>query len=275
MLQFEIDKRSCTQCGTCAMDCPARIIAMEDNGYPSISPEKEATCYKCEHCLAICPTGSVSILGLKPQNSIPLADGYPDPKALETLIKGRRSVRAYKDENLDPALFQRLLDVAWHAPTGVNSRQVLFTVLDDKKKVAALRDEVMAGLVRLHREGLMPKGSEYFVRFIEIWEKHKVDIIFRNAPHLLVTSAPKHVACPKEDCMIAMSYFELFAQSNGVGTLWNGLAKWAIDDLVPEAKRRLAIPEDHKIGYAMVFGKPAVRYARTVQHSPTLINRAM
>ena len=37
-------------------------------------------------------------------------------------------------------------------------------------------------------------------------------------------------------------------------------------------RQLLGIPEDHLIGYVMVFGKPAVHYARTVQHGPALIN---
>jgi nitroreductase len=133
----------------------------------------------------------------------------------------------------------------------------------------------MAGLVRLSKEGAMPKGSEYYSRFIELWEKHKVDILFRDAPHLLIATAPKNVACPKEDCMIALSYFELFAQANGVGTLWNGLVKGAINDLLPEIREHLDIPEDHLFGYAMTFGIPAVHYARTVQHAPAIIHRAL
>lgn len=248
---------------------------MAEEGYPFIALEKELTCYRCEHCLAICPEGSISILGLKASDSRPLNGGYPDSVALETLIKGRRSVRRYRDENLDPALFQQLLDVAWHAPTGVNSRQVRFTVLDDKEKVATLRDEVMAGLVRLAKEGGLAKGKEYYTRFIDLWEKHKVDILFRHAPHLLIVTAPKDVACPVQDCLIAMSYFELYAQANGVGTLWNGLAKGAISDLLPELRQRLGIPDDHLFGYVMSFGLPAVHYARTVQHGPAIIHRAL
>jgi nitroreductase/NAD-dependent dihydropyrimidine dehydrogenase PreA subunit len=275
MIDFILNRDSCTQCGDCAGDCPSRIIVMGEDGYPAIAVEKEATCLRCEHCLSICPTGAISILGFKAGESRRLSGGYPDPEQLETLIKGRRSVRRYKPENLDPELLQRLLDVAWHAPTGVNSRQVLFTVLDDKDKVAAIRDEVMNGLVRLARDGKLPKGAEYFTRFIQIWDKHKVDLIFRDAPHMLIASAPGNVASPKEDCMIALSYFELYAQSCGVGTLWNGLAKWAIDKLLPETRQRLGIPGDHLFGYAMLFGKPAVHYARTVQHSPALIHRAL
>ena len=77
------------------------------------------------------------------------------------------------------------------------------------------------------------------------------------------------------DCLIALSYFELFAQANGIGTVWNGLAKWAINDLVPATRHLLGIPDDHLIGYVMAFGKPAVQYYRTVQHGPALIHRAL
>ncbi len=273
MIDFKVDKGTCTQCGLCAGDCPSRIIVMDEEGYPAIATEKEPACLRCEHCLAICPTAAISILGFRPEDSLLLKGGYPDPLQLETLIKGRRSVRRYKPENLDSELLQKLLDVAWHAPTGVNSRQVRFTVIDDRAKVARLRNEVMNGLIRLDKEGLLPASKAYYAKFVKIWGKHKVDLIFRDAPHLLIASAPKSLSTPKEDCMIAMTCFELYAQACGVGTLWNGIATWAIDEMLPEIRHSLNIPDDHLFGYAMLFGKPAVHYSRTVQHRPALIHR--
>ena len=273
MIDFKVDEDKCTQCGSCSKDCPSRIIVMDGEGFPTIAPEKEPACLRCEHCLAICPVGAISILGYRPEESLPLKGGYPDPLQLETLIKGRRSVRRYKPENLDPALMQKLLDVAWHAPTGVNSRQVRFTVLDECAKVTRLREEVMEGLVRLDREGKLPASKTYYAKFVKVWEKHRIDLIFRDAPHLLIASAPKKLSCPKEDCLIALTTFELYAQTCGVGTLWNGIAAWAIDEMLPEIRRSLGIPDDHLFGYAMLFGKPAVHYARTVQHRPALIHR--
>ena len=273
MLEFKIDDQTCTTCGLCVADCPARIIAMEDGGFPVIAPENEAACYRCQHCLAICPTEAVSILGLKPENSRPLAGNYPDACQMETLIKGRRSVRRYRDENLEPELLEHLLEVAWHAPTGVNSRQVRFTVVDDREKLAHLRGEVMAGLGRLVRDSALPEGLRFYADFVRLWDEKGIDTIFRGAPHLLVASVPKNVPSPMPDCLIALSYFELFAQANGVGTVWNGLAKWAINDLLPETRQRLGIPEDHLVGYVMAFGRPAVCYARTVQHGPAIIHR--
>ena len=273
MIDFSVNRQTCTRCDLCVLDCPARIIAMSDDGFPAIDPEKETTCYRCQHCLAICPTGAVSILGLTPQASHPLAGNTPEPEQMKTLIKGRRSVRRYREENLPPDLLQNLLEVAWHAPTGVNSRQVLFTVVDDRQKLAVLRDEVMSGLARLVRENALPDRLAFFADFVRVWEERRQDIIFRNAPHLVIATAPQQVATPQQDCLIALTYFELYAQANGVGTVWDGLAKWAINDLLPEFRSRLGIPGDHVFGFAMVFGWPAHSYTRTVQHSPVLINR--
>lgn len=273
MLDFIINQQTCTKCGECVVDCPARIISWGDDGFPVIVAEKEATCYRCQHCLAICPTGAVSILGLKPKDSRPLAGNFPDPGQLEILIKGRRSVRRYQEENLDPGLLQQLLEVAWHAPTGVNSRQVLFTVVDDRAKMVQLRDEVLAGLAQVVKNNGLPEGRGYFADFVRMWDEEKIDVLFRGAPHLLIASVPANVPTPLQDCVIALSYFELFAQANGVGTVWDGLAKWAINDLVPATRERLGIPADHLIGYVMAFGRPAVHYVRTVQHGPALIQR--
>lgn len=202
MIDFKVNRQSCTLCGECIVDCPSRIISLAEDGYPTIVPEKDGTCYRCQHCLAICPTGSVSILGQHASGSRPLKGAFPDSDSLETLIKGRRSVRRFKPENLEPALFQRLLDVAWQAPTGVNSRQVRFTVLDSHDKVVQLRDEVMAGLTRLVNNNALPEGMGFFANFVSIWEQHHSDVIFRDAPHLLIASAPHSVASPMQLSLI-------------------------------------------------------------------------
>ena len=272
MLQFKVNEQVCTRCGLCVADCLARIIAMGE-GLPAIAPENETVCYQCQHCLAVCPSAAISILGLRPEDSALLVGTFPAPGQMEALIKGRRSVRSYREENLEPALLQHLLEVAWYAPTGINSRQVRFTVVDDREKLAALRVEVMAGLGRLVRGHALPEGMEFMADIVRLWEEQGIDTLFRGAPHLLIASAPRDVVTPIPDCLIALSYFELFAQANGVGTVWDGLAKIAINDLLPETRKTLGIPDDHLIGYAMAFGMPALHHPRTVQHAAALIHR--
>jgi len=269
MVQFQIDEERCIQCGECAEDCPAGVITLED--YPVITNEEG--CYRCLHCFAVCPTGAVSILGKDPDASMPLAGNLPDAARLETLIKGRRTIRRYSDRDLDPALIDELLDIACHAPTGVNAQSVLFTVVRQRRVMNALREEVLAYLTKLKEEGGLPDGfaGQYLGGAVKAWQQNKVDIIFRGAPHLLITSAPANAPCPVQDTHIALTTFQLMAHARGVGTVWDGMFMMALA-VYPGLAARLAIPEDHIIGYAMAFGKPAVEYHRTVQRGPALVN---
>ena len=269
MLQFQIDEERCIQCGECAEDCPAGVINLED--YPIIT--NEDGCFQCQHCLAVCPTGAVSILNRNPDDSTLLEGNMPDPFRLETLIKGRRSVRRYSDRDLDAALIDELLDIAWHAPTGVNAQSVLFTVVREGRVMNKLRQEVLFELARLKDEGKLPSGfaGQYLGGAVKAWQKDSTDIIFRGAPHLLVTSAPKDAPCPAQDTIIALTTFQLMAHARGVGTVWDGMFMMALS-VIPDLAARIGIPADHIMGYAMVFGEPAVEYHRTVQRGRAIIN---
>lgn len=269
MIDFRVDEERCIQCGECAADCPAGVIALDD--YPKIT--NEAGCIQCQHCLAICPTAAVSILGLDPEDSLPLTDNLPEPERLATLIKGRRTVRRYKDSDLDAGLIDELLEVACHAPTGVNARGVLFTVVRERSVMQGLRQEIMLDLAKLKEAGKLPAGfvGQYLGYTLKAWQDGGKDIMFRGAPHLLLTSAPKDCPCPVQDAHIALTTFQLMAHVRGVGTVWDGIFMMALA-LLPHLAGRLGIPDDHTIGYAMAFGEPAVEYQRTVQRGPARVN---
>jgi nitroreductase/NAD-dependent dihydropyrimidine dehydrogenase PreA subunit len=269
MIQFQIDEELCIQCGECAEDCPAGIISLDE--YPKITDEEG--CIRCQHCLAVCPTAAVSILGRDPAASILLEGNLPEPAKLETLIKGRRSVRRYSSREIDPELIDELLEIAWHAPTGVNAQSVLFTVVREREVMNKLREEVLTQLAKLKDENRLPPGSagQYLNGAVKAWQEKGIDIIFRGAPHLLVTSAPKDAPCPVQDTHIALATFQLMAHARGLGTVWDGIFMMTLS-VIPDLPARLGIPENHIMGYAMVFGEPAVQYHRTVQRSPARVN---
>lgn len=273
MLDFRVDRETCIQCGECVRDCPYGIIELVDE-YPAIAADREEQCIRCQHCLAVCSTGALSILGKDPAQSIALKSAMPSAQQVETLIKARRSVRHYKKEPVDPDTIAHLLDVVAHCPTGVNNRQLLFTVIEDQDTMQQLRDETFAGVRRAVQEKRLPQGLEFFEGIVEAWDKGR-DILFRGAPHLLIVSCPKDSPSPEADPIIALSYFELMACAMGLGTVWDGLAKWALTAILPEMTGKLGIPADHHIGYMMVFGKPAIRYQRTVQRGDPQVNRVV
>lgn len=268
MIDFRIDTNACIQCGECAADCPAGIIAMED--FPVMVDETR--CYRCQHCYAVCPTGAVSILGLTAGVDTPKPN-LPTPGQMSDLITWRRSVRRYKDENLDPALIDDLVATTAHAPTGVNAQGVVFTVVRDKAFMATLRQETLTRLGTLVDAGKLPEGlvAQYLGWAVHAWRTQKKDAIFRGAPHMLVTSTPPGIACPVQDVHIALTTFELLASTRGLGTLWDGMFMMALA-VCPEIREILRIPADHAIGYALLFGRPAVQYHRPVRRGPAKVN---
>ena len=92
----------------------------------------------------------------------------------------------------------------------------------------------------------------------------KEDVIFRGAPHMIVISSPIDAPCKDIDPIINLSYFELLAQSLGVGTLWCGFAQICLK-IFPELCSFLEIPDKYKPAYVMLFGPTDTKYARTIQ----------
>ena len=264
MLQFQVDQQKCTRCGQCAQDCPSRIIEQAGDAVPVIRPENEERCIRCQHCLAVCPAAAIHIFGRDPANSIQLqAASFPKLDQMLNLVRGRRSVRKYKDENVDPALLQRLLAALGNVPSAVNRMPLIFQVIDDKDVMGRLRTKTLQGLQEAIQAGHIPEQHAYLVQAAPAWFDRKIDVIFRGAPHMLVVVAGPESICPQEDVNLALAYFELLAQSAGLGTVWCGLAKMAMEAL-PSVKAAVGIP-DGQYYYTMLFGTPAVQYSRTVQ----------
>ncbi|WP_320169733.1 nitroreductase family protein [Maridesulfovibrio sp.] len=270
MSGFAVDEELCIQCGLCTQDCVFGLIEM--NGFPAIADESR--CIGCQHCLAVCPTGAISIMGKSAEDCDSLKGTLPDEDQMSLLIRGRRSVRMYRPEPIAPERIGKLVETAWNAPTGVNSQSVLVTLMDDPAQVRAFSDHVYGLLDVAIRNGTMPDISvSSYLEWALKAKENGVDVIFREAPHLIIASAPKDAPTPTADTIIFLSYFELMANSMKIGTLWNGFLHSILRLIFPELKTKLGIPEDHEIGYAMIFGKPALKYARTVDRGPARINR--
>lgn len=270
MTSFTVDQNLCIGCEECVRDCPVGIIRMEE-AVPTITPRREKRCIRCLHCVAVCKPGAISIHGVSPQQCTPIRGRFPATDAMEILVKGRRSVRRFSQQPVEKDLIHRLIHTASHAPTGKNNRGLLFTVVDDAETMRTLRTEVMEGVRQALQQGTAHREAAFFEAAVARWDAGH-DIVFRHAPHLLWVTAPAVNSTPHADPFIALSTFELLAASAGLGTLWCGFAKWAIAELAPQIARRMNIPEDHHTGYVMLFGKPAVRYHRTVEHGPATVN---
>ena len=257
-LNFRVDAEKCIQCDSCVKDCPSEIIHRKG----TVPEAAEGGCLECQHCLAVCPSGAISVFGLKPENSLPLLDGaIPSHQQMKTFVRGRRSVRQFLDEEVPPALIDELLADLAHAPTGCNDRDLTFSLVPNREAMGFLRERVIQSIEAKQEAGAVPSG--FISQAVTAYRKDGRDLLFRGAPHLLIVSPGEKATCGHEDVVLALAYFEMLAQSAHLGTTWCGVLKF-IADMAPETRTMLGLAPDAYF-YAMMFGKPAVTYARTVQ----------
>lgn len=261
---FVVDKDKCIGCARCVKDCIAYALALDENNKPYLSKDGENRCISCQHCMAVCPVGAISILNKNPENSDPVWNHNPD--AVLNLIKSRRSTRHYKSENLDAETLQKLKDMLNWTPTGCNFHKLHFAFVEDKDIMDKIRDYVNKKLIKILTGNIVNKIKTKFSHYKDALVNGE-DVIFRGAPHMVVVSAPINAPCVNIDPVIALSYFELYANSLGVGTCWCGFAHICMQ-LFPELAIQMKVPHGYKIAYVMLFGKPDIKYSRTTQPEP-------
>jgi len=262
---FASNPSRCIRCGACVRDCPSRIIHMPDNKPPFVAEAADPGCLHCQHCLAVCPKAAVTVDGMMPEGSLGLSPAEPGALPTEAqvrrLARGRRTVRQYRKEDVDRAVLARLIEDLAYTPTGRNRRALGVCVIDSMEVMGRFRGMLIEACRRKAGDKQFALASQVVAE----WEKGS-DLILRGAPHAIAVYAPLDAACPQEDVVLALAYFELLAQSAGVGTTWCGLLKWVLES-EPELKRAFGLPAENIYFYTLLFGAPDVRYARTVQRA--------
>ena len=260
---FEVDETKCVKCGACVRDCAFRALKMDDVKPRMAYPDR---CMKCQHCLAVCPTGAVVFDGKRPEDSVPTGDlPLPSLESVENWMRTRRSVRRFAAEDVDRATLDRILAALGNAPTGCNAHSLTFTCFPTRESMDGFRRDFISVIER-HRDGakLLPRWLA--VPAIKL-RKGGEDMFFRGASGMLVVSSDETapgVTTPREDVTIACAHFEMLANAAGIATCWCGFLKM-VQQEVPELLEQTIGLRRTTPFYAMLFGRPAVRYVRGVQ----------
>ena len=268
MKKMEIDKTLCSGCGKCARDCMVGAIEFDREAkIPRFAKDGAEICISCQHCVAVCPTGALSINGVGAENCSPLGE-LPEVEKMENLIRQRRSIRRFSGNELPPETIEKLKNMLHWTPTGCNNHGLQFFIAG-KKEIAefkAVSDRWVRFMIKSGIMGLLlPRYRRYFNDVLA-----GADVIYRRAPHLIIVMAPKNAPCCKTDQVIALTQFDLFAQTLGVGTCWCGFAEYAFR-LIPQLRKMIGCPKGYVIGGAMLFGKPSVEYCRATKPSEFIV----
>lgn len=151
-----IDGDKCNGCGLCVAVCPSGTISMI-GGKAVVTGDRSLA---CGHCAAVCPTGAVEVTALNgktldfrnfPLDRRWLPPGEFDAAALVRLMASRRSCRNFKDLSVDRSLLDDLVRAAVTAPSATNSQMWTFTVLPSREALLACGEKVLGFYRRLNR----------------------------------------------------------------------------------------------------------------------------
>ena len=273
MSLFEVNTQTCNKDGICAANCPMGIIEMQKGEFPIPSDDAEEICIRCGHCVAICPTASLSHREMSVEKCPPInKELYISLAQCEQFLRARRSIRTYKEKSVPKNELLKLLDLARYAPTGHNSQGVEWLVLGNRDELRRLAGITVDWIRQMLKN--MPEFALAFHldRVVRQWEEGE-DIILRGAPNLIVAHAGKDDPMEPTSSAIALSHLELAATSMDLGCCWAGAIHAAATTFPPMAEA-LKLPENHICQGAMMVGYPKYKYHRLpLRKSPQVIWR--
>ncbi|HEY3447619.1 MAG TPA: nitroreductase family protein [Myxococcales bacterium] len=271
---------ACKGCGLCVEVCPNKCLKLADGKARTDDP-RARRCIHCGHCVLVCPNGALSLEGLASRDLVPLSPSGIGYEQLLSFLHARRSIRKFKDQPVERASIEKVLEAAAVAPMGIPPHTTEVLVLDRRDELdhlAAAVREGYEGLLKAYRNPIarqivrISAGAEKFhairTHVLEIAEDANArfratgeDRYTYRAPVAMLFHANRWEIAYWTNAVLAATYAMLAAQSLGLGAILLDIVA-PIVDRSPALRRRWAIPKDNVPVLTLMLGHPKTRFAR-------------
>lgn len=268
---IKVNLDMCTKCQLCLKACPANLFSMKDGSINFQDPNH--WCIKCGHCLSICPTQAVEY------DLSPFFSEYSKniPHQLLSLLN-QRSIRNYSEEEVSSDKIEFILEAMRYSASGHNLQGCKYIVIKDRKVQQILSDYTIKSMkkflvliklryfIKLFIPSILfellndPSTSVGIKSMIADYEQGK-DVIFFNAPLVILIYYPEMGEMSLIDPMIAATNGIHAAHLLGLGSCWMGFVMQAIAKS-KKIKKYLGIPKHHRICAVFTLGHPQLNYSR-------------
>lgn len=280
-----IDRERCTGCGLCVKVCKGQPLSLHENSSGKtvlVDQERIFGCIGCGQCVTVCPEECIEITGrdLSPDDTLPFPEQRADFTQLLHLMRGRRSVRTFARRDVTQEELDNILEAVATAPMGLPPSDVEILVLHGREQVQEFAHDLVGAMKKsrwffskpmrallypfLGKEGVTVFG-EFLLPIIDTFiekRRHGEDYLFYDAPLTLYFHAAPY-ADPL-DPVISATYAMLAAESLGLGSCMIGTPSYFLK-YSKKLKAKYAIaPKNHQ-GIALIIGKPAVKYRKSLQ----------
>jgi len=265
-----IDESKCKKDGICAAECPMSIIGWQKDQYPVAVNGAEQLCINCGHCVASCPHGAMTHKEMAPEDCLAFdPDMVLSQTQTEHFLRNRRSIRNFKKATVDKETLSNIIKIASHAPSGHNCQPVQWQVLSGRETIKPYTELVIEWMKKVIEENPEMAGPMHLDMIVSAWEAD-MDVVTRRAPNLILVNGSAQNPMAPDACKIAMTYFDIAAQSFGVGTCWCGYFFMALM-FYPPLKEALGIDKNTSNSGVMMAGYPKIKYQRMpVRNSPDI-----
>jgi nitroreductase len=179
------------------------------------------------------------------------------------LLKTRRSVRNYQDEDVSSELLMEIIQDACLAPSGGNRQTWRFIIINDRETIARLSEESRTNLVAELDNDPASTAKRY-----EAALRNPKFNVFYNAPSLVIICGDKRSHSLRVDCALAASYFMLSAAARGLGTCWVDLGARIHD---PKLREEIGLTDDLSIVAPIIIGYPKAIPAIPPRNAPVIL----
>ncbi len=168
-------------------------------------------------------------------------------------IRKRRSIRAYKPEQLADDELSQIIEAGRFAPSGGNNQTSHFVVVQNAQTLNKLKRLVVAEFAKMEvAEDTYKSLKTSILRS----KKGDYDFIF-GAPTLIIASNRRGYGNAMADCAVALENMMLAATSLQIGSCWINQLRWLADnEHVKEYLTKLEISEDEIVCGALALGYP-------------------
>lgn len=269
MAILKVDRNVCKSCGKCTEVCGMGIIKMGIEDLPILSfPD---ACCACGHCVASCPNAALDN-DKAPLIKQAILHNFPviDADTAAAFLRSRRSVRNYQSVSVPRESILKLLEIARYAPSGHNSQGLSYTVIDNPeilKKISEATIEWLEGLLKANVPWVQGLKS-----IIDTYRNTGRDTILRDAPCLIVATAPVSHGMAQDNAKFSLEYVELYATSLGMGTCWAGFMQLCAGARYKPIMELINIKDDTAVVGALLAGYPKYTYKRLVDRNPLQVD---
>jgi nitroreductase/NAD-dependent dihydropyrimidine dehydrogenase PreA subunit len=291
MIKITIDENLCHKDGLCTLACTYGIFQQkEKDTTPEIDEVMLEKCYRCGHCVSICPHGAISHSHFA-EGSVKLTDAekLPSYDDVLELMRNRRSKRLFKDKPVERAALEKVLEAARFAPSQHNDQSTEFIVVQDKKIIQELTALTAEGIAKLAgyaknpiarmmtRRAIGKRGAAALFELapeleglVELY-KNGTDWILRNAPVLLLFCADSAGGTfSATNANLALHNAALAAETLGLGCFYAGFVIHS-SELDGRIGKLVSLPETHAIYGALAIGYPRLKFNKWPERNPAKV----